>query len=61
MDATNSLPPTKGRWVPIKSRARGVTGWIELFPTQGGGPWVTVPGASRHADADGNLLPLERE
>ena len=45
--------PTR-RWAAIKTGSGRVTGYIEVFQTQSG-RWVTIPGVSRFADADGLL------
>lgn len=45
------LPPTRGVWRAIirgkRSAAPTVTGWIELFAHNEGGPLVSIPGVSR--------------
>ena len=47
----DNLPATRGRWKPIGSKARGTTGYLDVFPARGekGLVWVSIPGVSRFA------------
>lgn len=44
----------KVRWATIKTGTGRITGYIEMFWSPSCG-WVTIPGVSRFADADGVL------
>lgn len=56
----NNLPaPQKGaQWIPVRRGSGEVTGYFEVF-SAGSKGWFSVPGATRHADADGNLIAIE--
>ena len=52
------LPPTTGKWEPIRNEPGVVTGYMEMF-NRPEDLYFTVPGASRCLDAHGNQRPVE--
>lgn len=50
---TTTAKTSKSKWLTIKTGTGRVTGYIEAFWCASGKMFVTIPGVSRFADADG--------
>jgi hypothetical protein len=47
---SNRLPETSGVWMPVRSKANGIVGWMEMFAGPQG-QLFSVPDSSRWIEA----------